>query len=103
MNPPAEIADGLHQRCEEWLERRDEFLAIKSAAHNDGVHFALKQSVYDLAYLSEPMRSMVMRALGFPEQIIIGSEGTCQTFSDFARTRTPRDRLYSLPIDFDAP
>lgn len=103
LNPPAQTADDLHKRCEAWLERRDELLAIKSAAYNDGVHFTLKQSMYDPAHLSEPMRSMAMRALGYPEEIIVDREGTRRTFSDFARTLTPRDRLDSLPIEFDAP
>ena len=53
MNPHSESTDDLHQRCEAWLERRDEFLAIKSAAYNDGAHLTLKQSVYDPAYLVE--------------------------------------------------
>ena len=103
MNPPAEIADDLPLRCEAWLERRDELLAIKSAAYNDGVHFTLKQSAYDPAFLSEPMRSMAMRALSYPEENIVGPAGTRRTFTDFVRIHTPRDRLDSLPIDFDAP
>ena len=103
MNLRAESTDDLHQRCEAWLERRDEFLAIKSAAYNDGAHFTLKQSVYDPAYLSEPMRSIAMHALGYRAEIIVGDEGTRQTFTDFARARTQRDGLDSLPIDFGAP
>ena len=103
LNPPAQTADDLHKRCEAWLERRDELLAIKSAAYNDGVHFTLKQSVYDPAHLSEPMRSMAMRELRYREEIIVGEEGTRHTFTDFARARTQRDGLDSLPIRFGAP
>ena len=64
MNPHSESTDDLHQRCEEWLERRNEFLGIKSAVYNDDVHLTLKQTVYDPDRLCEPMRSMATRALG---------------------------------------
>ena len=103
MNPHSESTDDLHQRCEEWLERRNEFLGIKSAVYNDDVHLTLKQTVYDPDRLSEPMRSMATRALGYCEEIIVGGERVRRTFSDFARAPMLRDGLDSPPIDFDAP
>lgn len=103
MNPPADVTHDLQQRCEAWLERRDQFLNMRASAREDGTHLNLRHDIYDPARLSEPMRSMAMRALGYREEIIAGGEGTRRTFSDFARMQTARNRLDSLPIDFDSP
>ena len=75
MSPNSEITVDLRQRCDAWLERSDRILSMKSAAHNDGVHFTLSYDVYDPAHLPELMRSMAMRALGYQEEIIVGGAG----------------------------
>ena len=103
MNPPADVPRNLRHRCDAWLERRDQFLNMKALARLDGVLLNLRHDIYDPNRLSKPIQSMAMRALDCREEIIAGGDGTRRTFSDFARIHTPRNRLDSLPIEFDSP
>ena len=81
----------LQRQCEAWLANRDHWLLAKwKARETDGAHFSLRPSVFDPECLTEPLRSMAMRALEYPEELITGSPGARRTFTDFARLHLPR-------------
>lgn len=81
----------LRQRCEAWLTNRDRWLLAKSVARETyGAHFSLNPSAFGPERLSEPLRSMAMRALEYPEDLIAIIPGVRRTFTDFARLHHPR-------------
>lgn len=81
----------LRQRCDAWLANRDHWLSVKwKARETDGAHFSLKRSVFDPECLAEPLRSMAMRALDYPEALIKGAPDARRTFTDFARLHSSR-------------
>jgi hypothetical protein len=89
--------------CEAWLTRRDRALTARDHARHgpDAVHFTLRRSVFDPEALTEPLRTMAMRALGYPDYLIAGT-ATRRTFTDFARKHTTREGLGGSPRDFYA-
>lgn len=87
----AENDDGLNQQCAGWLANRDRCLLAKAKAREiDGAHFSLNPSAFDPECLAEPLRSMAMRALDYPEALIKGAPDARRTFTDFARLHSPR-------------
>lgn len=81
----------IRQRCEAWLANRGQWLLAKSTAREtDGAHFLLNPSVFDPESLVEPLRSMAMRALEYPKELISGGPDVRRTFTDFARLHLPR-------------
>ena len=81
----------LRQQCEAWLANRDRCLLVKSnARETHGAHFLLSPSVFNPECLPEPLRAMAMRALKYPEELIMRAPGVRRTFTDFARLHLPR-------------
>lgn len=91
----------LAAECEAWLTRRDRALTARDRARHcpSAMHFTLRRSVYDPEALAEPLRTIAMRALGYPDDLIAGI-ATRRTFTDFARKHTPREGLGEPPRDF---
>ena len=91
----------LAAECEAWLTRRDRALIARDRARHcpGAMHFTLRRSVYDPEALAEPLRTIAMRALGYPDDLIAGI-ATRRTFTDFARKHTPREGLGESPRDF---
>lgn len=75
----------LREELESWLANRQSLLDAKREARSLGVHLSFDSSAYDADTLTEPLRTLAMRALGYTDEQIARANApdTPRPYEDF--------------------